>query len=341
MKARILLILFVLTSCALTALAQNDNLTIVVNIQGSGFIVESDGSVEYSCNLCLGAGYITGTHSIADGGAGTVASAQFGPHISQDSSIYLTHYSATVSASTVYEHCYRASLSATGEYGASNRLTSGMYCAPPKPPPPPPPPPPDPPADTGPGGGCMTNCETGTENALGAGGGDPILFKLGSGPWKLSGLNDPVLFDINNTGHLDTVGWTAADSEIAFLAIDRNGNGRIDDGGELFGNGTLLTSGSRAPNGFEALAEFDANGDGVIDQKDPVWSRLLLWTDRSHDGVSQAGELQPIATSPVTSIDLDHHWTGRRDPSGNAFCFESHLKQGHRTQAFYDVFFAH
>jgi hypothetical protein len=47
------------------------------------------------------------------------------------------------------------------------------------------------------------------------------------------------------------------------------------------------------------------------------------------------------ALAPVTSIDLDHHWTGRHDPSGNAFCFESHLKQGHRTQPFYDVFFAH
>jgi hypothetical protein len=166
-------------------------------------------------------------------------------------------------------------------------------------------------------------------------------LKLGNGPWKLSGLDDPVSFDITSTGHLDTIGWTAADSGIAFLALDRNGNGRIDDGGELFGNNTLLAGGNRARNGFEALADFDANGDGVIDENDPVWSRLLLWTDRNHDGVSQADELQPIAASPMTSIDLDHHWTGRRDAYGNAFGFEAHLKAGRRTQTLYDVFFAH
>jgi len=333
-KVRILLFLLSLAVCAFNALGQADNLTITVYIRGGGFTVESDGTVDYSCNLCLGAGYITGTHSIADGGAGTVASSQFGPHSSPDSSIYLTHYSATVSANTIYEHCYRASLSATGEYGASNRMTSGMYCAPPHPPPPPPPTVPDP----GPGG-CIANCDSGTFDTNQAGT-DPVLLKLGNGPWRLSGLDAPVLFDITNTGRLDTIGWTAADSDIAFLSLDRNGNGRIDDGGELFGNSTLVADGSRARNGFEALAGFDENGDGLIDENDPIWSRLLLWTDRSHDGVSQPGELQSIAASSITSIDLDHHWTGRRDASGNAFGFEGHIKEGHRTQAFYDVFFA-
>jgi hypothetical protein len=335
MKSRTLLLSLILAVCAFNAMGQSDNLTIVVSIQGGGFNVDSDGTVDYSCNLCLGAGYITGTHSIADGGTGTVAQSQFGPHTAADSNFYLTHYNATVSASTVYEHCYRASLSATGEYGASNRLTSGLYCAPPKPDPTPPPPAPDP----GPGG-CIDNCDSGTFDATQVGT-DPILLKLGNGAWKLSGLNDPVSFDITNTGHLDTIGWTAADSGIAFLALDRNGNGRIDNGGELFGNSTVIADGSRARNGFEALAAFDANGDGVIDENDPVWSRLLLWTDRNHDGISQPGELQPIAQSPIASITLDHHWTGRRDASGNAFGFEGHMTEGRRTLAFYDVFFAH
>jgi hypothetical protein len=340
MKLRILLSFLLLAVCVCNAMAQADNLNITVSIRGGGFTVESDGTVEYSCNLCLGSGYISGTHSIADGGAGTVAEKQFGPHTAPDSNFYLTSYSATLSASTTYDHCYRASLSATGEYGSSNRMSSGMYCAPPKPPPPPQPPPPDPDPTPGQGGGCTVNCDDGIGNMTGAGS-DPILLKLGNGPWKLSGLNDPVSFDINNTGHADTIGWTAADSDIAFLAIDRNGNGRIDDGGELLGNGTLLANGSRAPNGFNALAEFDTNGDGVIDQADPVWSRLLLWTDLNHDGASQAGELQPITASSVTSIDLDHHWTGRHDSSGNAFGFEAHFKEGRRTQPFYDVFLAH
>jgi hypothetical protein len=47
------------------------------------------------------------------------------------------------------------------------------------------------------------------------------------------------------------------------------------------------------------------------------------------------------SSKPLRSTSARAERTGRRDASGNAFCFESHLKQGRRTQAFYDVFFAH
>ena len=168
---------------------------------------------------------------------------------------------------------------------------------------------------------------------------DPIMINLGGGPWQLSGLSDPVHFDAQANGRLDSVGWTARGSNIAFLAFDRNGNGAIDDGSELFSNTVTLPNGQRAANGFEALAQYDSNGDGVIDKNDPIWNSLLLWIDRNHDGISQPGELTPISASPITAIELQHHWTNRLDQSGNRFGYEGVLHRGDLRQSFYDVFF--
>jgi hypothetical protein len=199
---------------------------------------------------------------------------------------------------------------------------------------PPPPPPPNP--DPGPGG-CIDNCDGGIENAAGAGS-DPLLINL-SGPYKLSGLDDPVVFDINAIGQARTTGWTARSSDAAFLALDRNGNGRIDDSSELLGNATPLVGGGRAHNGFEALAQYDLNGDGVIDSSDAIWNNLLLWVDANHNGVTDAGELRSIRASSITAIETRHHWTGRHDQFGNRFGFEGQLHEGNRTKSFYDIFF--
>src|SRR5215470_4709611 len=107
----------------------------------------------------------------------------------------------------------------------------------------------------------------------------PVLINMDGGEYRLTGLDDPVSFDINGDGRQDQIGWTAEDSRIAFLWLDRDGNGKPDSGLELFGNATRLADGSRAANGFEALTEFDANNDGLIDSRDPIWSRLMLWID--------------------------------------------------------------
>lgn len=113
--------------------------------------------------------------------------------------------------------------------------------------------------------------------------------------------------------------WTRIGVDDAFLAMDRNGNGTIDNGAELFGNFTPLRSGALAANGFVALAELDDDGSGAIDSRDAVWSRLLLWTDRNHDGFSSASELQQITSSPVTMVSTDDQAIGRRDQWGNYF----------------------
>ena len=88
-----------------------------------------------------------------------------------------------------------------------------------------------------------------------------------------------------------------------WIALDRDGDGAITSGAELFGSSTVLANGARAPNGFAALAALDANGDGTLDARDPMFSRLVLWSDRNGDHRSTPDELRPLAIT-VTAISL-------------------------------------
>ena len=183
---------------------------------------------------------------------------------------------------------------------------------------------PPPPENSGdPEGGCDQNCT-------------PILINLSEGPWRLSGTDDPVLFDIDANGRRNRITWTGRGEPLAFLALDRNGNGAIDNGAELFGT---ATPGGEASNGFEALAYFDANGDGVVDATDPVWSDLLLWVDADHDGVSQPSEIGSIAASHILALATDYREAARMDADGNAFRFMSLLRLARGQRAYYDVVF--
>jgi len=194
------------------------------------------------------------------------------------------------------------------------------------------PPPPPPPMSSG------TTCD-GTTGSGDCGADTPIVLNMSDGPYETSGLGDPVLFDIKANGSRSEMTWTARHTPMAFLALDRDGNGAIDSGAELFGNHTPLPGGGVAANGYEALRAFDSNGDGVIDANDPVWSQLLLWIDANHDGVSQPDELQPISESGITAIELAYHWTGRLDANGNLFRYEGHVRLGRQRRSCYDIFF--
>jgi hypothetical protein len=194
----------------------------------------------------------------------------------------------------------------------------------------PPPPPPDP-----------SNCGGNTDYVSGC---SPIVLNFAHGAYHLTGANAPVSFDIAATGHPSWIGWTAGGEDEAFLCLDRDHDGIIDTGAELFGTATPLNNGQTARNGFEALAELDSNRDNRIDADDEVWPLLILWRDLNHNGISEPSELAPVATSALRAIGTDHHWTGRRDSWGNVFKYESQIwvvgKQGQVTpRPVYDIFF--
>ncbi len=94
----------------------------------------------------------------------------------------------------------------------------------------------------------------------------------------LRGLESGVIFDPDEDGFLERVGWVKA--EDGMLARDLNSNGTIDDQSELFGNATT--------SGFAMLAELDSNSDNVINNLDADWNTLLVWQDLNQDGIGQS-----------------------------------------------------
>jgi len=134
------------------------------------------------------------------------------------------------------------------------------------------------------------------------------------------------------------VGWTAGADGL--LAIDLNHDGRIDDGTELFGTGTQLASGKRASNGYEAMAQYDSNGDGQLTAADAHFADLRVWVDANHDGKTDAGELKTLADLGIASLDL-HGLAGTATDHGNLLGLTSgYTTTDGATHAMADVWFA-
>jgi hypothetical protein len=156
----------------------------------------------------------------------------------------------------------------------------------------------------------------------------PLIVDTARDGYRLTSVENGVRFDLNADGIPERVAWTRRDSDDAFLAMDRNGNGRIDDGTELFGNFTPAHAHRRdltTANGFEALkfTETPSYGpshpDRQIDYRDAVFARLLLWRDANHNGISEPEELEPVAQSGVVAIGTDYRKSRRVDRHGNEF----------------------
>ncbi|MCB9702284.1 MAG: hypothetical protein H6711_10345 [Myxococcales bacterium] len=140
----------------------------------------------------------------------------------------------------------------------------------------------------------------------------PLVLVLDGGPVRYQeGVADTFRLDARVP---TTTAWPTAATP--WLVLDRDGDGRIGDGGELFGSMTPLAAGGRAQDGFEALRELDANADGVIDARDPAYVALAAWADDG-DRRSSAGELTSLAELGVTAIDLGYRVDRRCDGRGN------------------------
>ena len=155
----------------------------------------------------------------------------------------------------------------------------------------------------------------------------PILISVSNKKLTLTDAAHGVTFDIDNNGSGDHVSWTTTDSDDGFLVLDRNGNGTIDNGGELFGSVTPQPA-SATKNGFLALAEYDkaANGgnvDGIIDSHDTIFNSLRIWQDKNHNGISEASELNNLAHFQILSLDLKYHTQKKHDKYGNIFRYRA------------------
>ncbi|MCM2279742.1 MAG: hypothetical protein NDJ89_16835 [Oligoflexia bacterium] len=183
----------------------------------------------------------------------------------------------------------------------------------------------------------------------------PLMLDLGTADLaqasvSLSSRLEGVLFNILNRFDLsgfavrDQISWPTAPARNAFLALplrDASGNESVQGVQQLFGDRTVGPDGRTAANGFEALAKFDANRDGMISAKDPVFSKLRIWIDENRDGVSGPAELRSLDQAGITEIEVAGYLSiYERDAHGNETRQRSVVATHNGYRAIFDVWFS-
>ena len=181
----------------------------------------------------------------------------------------------------------------------------------------------------------------------------PILIDTAGDGYRLTRAEEGVAFDIDANGiTAERIAWTESDSDDGWLVLDRDGNGRIESGEELFGSRTPAYADAAQPrteNGFDALLLLEgpsygtSKPDRVIDARDAIYARLRLWFDRNHNGVSEPEELVSLADAGVLAISSEYKENARRDQYGNKFSLMGKAlfrgPQGQETwRTIYDVY---
>ncbi len=154
----------------------------------------------------------------------------------------------------------------------------------------------------------------------------PILIDLGGNQLHLSDAPGGAILDINGLGAVLRVAWPLDPNDDVFLVLDRNANGALDSGVELFGNTTPLRNGQVAANGYLALAEVDENRDLWVDAADPGFSLLRLWRDNNRNGAAESDELTTLEANGIVRLSTNYRESARRDSHGNRFRFRAKVE---------------
>lgn len=167
--------------------------------------------------------------------------------------------------------------------------------------------------------------------------GTPIVLDMDGDGVKTMSISSGVKFDLFAAGKDSSTGWV--DKGDGLLALDRNGDGVINDGSELFGSSTKLATGKKAQDGYAALRDLDANKDGVIDANDAAFKDLRVWIDGNSDGVSQAGEVKSMQDVGIAKISTEANKSFAKDNGNWVGLTSSYETVDGKTHAAADVWF--
>ncbi|MEH2135667.1 RHS repeat-associated core domain-containing protein [Nostoc sp.] len=181
-------------------------------------------------------------------------------------------------------------------------------------------------------GGSRGSGGTGGSTGDGMGGAgrtiSPLVLDLDGDGIELTSLQDSqTFFDLDADNFAEQTGWVKSDDGL--LALDKNGDKRINDITELFGNATS--------DGFIILKQLDSNNDNVINSEDTQFANLLIWRDKNQDGFSDVGELRTLTDWGIASINLNYQSVNQTNQGNRVSSISSYTRTDNATREIVDV----